>query len=142
MTINRRFLAPLSRFMSRKGQCAHFCSYNGSNIVGEYHVLKTYFKTVVKQKNVHDFLTIRDINWHFIPPIAPHFSGLQKRAVISAIKQLLSVSKGVLLTFDETRTLLCKVEAVLNFEPLSSFYSVSTISILFYLIFYYLFHDV
>ncbi|CAI6362765.1 unnamed protein product [Macrosiphum euphorbiae] len=73
----------------------------------------------VNSNKVHDFLTMREIKWHFIPPASPHFGGLWESAVKSAKKHLLRVSKGVLLTFDETRTLLCQIEAALNSRPLS-----------------------
>lgn len=68
---------------------------------------------------VHDFITMRDITWHIIPPAAPHFGGLWESTVKSAKKHLLWVSKGILLTFNETRTLLCQIEAALNSSPLS-----------------------
>jgi len=53
------------------------------------------------------------------PPASLHFGGLWKSAVKSAKRHLLRVSKRVLLTFDETRTLLCQIEAALNSRPLS-----------------------
>ncbi|CAI6371621.1 unnamed protein product [Macrosiphum euphorbiae] len=62
---------------------------------------------------------MREITWHFIPPASPHFGGLWESAVKSAKRHLLRVSKGVLLIFDETRTLLCQIEAALNSRPLS-----------------------
>ncbi|CAI6373964.1 unnamed protein product [Macrosiphum euphorbiae] len=113
------FLAALSRFMSRRGQCTDLHSDNGTNFVGADRTLKTYFKATVNSNKVHDFLTMREIKWHFIPPASPHFGGLWESAVKSAKKHLLRVSKGVLLTFDETRTLLCQIEAALNSRPLS-----------------------
>ncbi|XP_060845431.1 uncharacterized protein LOC132925016 [Rhopalosiphum padi] len=113
------FLAALSRFMSRRGQCRDLHSDNDTNFVGADRILKTYFKATVNSNKVHDFLTMRDITWHFIPPAAPHFGGLWESAVKSAKRHLLRVSKGVLLTFDETRTLLCQIEAALNSRPLS-----------------------
>jgi hypothetical protein len=114
------FLAALSRFMSRRGQCRDLHSFNGTNFVGADRILKTYFKATVNSNKAHDFLTMREITWHFISPAAPHFGGLWESAVKSAKSHLLRVSKGVLLTFDETRTLLYQIEAALNSRPLSS----------------------
>lgn len=91
----------------------------GTNFVGVDRTLKTYFKAVVNSNKVHDFLTMREITWYFIPPASPHFGGLWESAVKSAKRHLLRVSKGVLLIFDETRTLLCQIEAALNSRPLS-----------------------
>ncbi|XP_016659690.1 uncharacterized protein LOC107883680 [Acyrthosiphon pisum] len=113
------FLAALSRFMSRRGQCMDLHSDNGTNFVGADRTLKTYFKATVNSNKVHDFLTMGETTWHFITPASPHFRGLWESAVKSAKKHLLRVSKGVLLTFDETRTLLCQIEAALNSRPLS-----------------------
>lgn len=104
--------------MSRRGQCENLHSDNGTNFVGADRILKTYFKTTAKSKNVHDFLTMREITWHFIPPAAPYFGGLWESAVKSAKKHLVRMSKGVLLTFEETTTLLCQIEAVLNSRPM------------------------
>ncbi|XP_022183192.1 uncharacterized protein LOC111042803 [Myzus persicae] len=64
-------------------------------------------------------LSSRGIDWHFIPPSAPHFGGIWEAAVKSAKKHLLLVAKGVMMTFYETTTLLCRIEAVLNSWPLT-----------------------
>lgn len=72
-----------------------------------------------KSNKVHNFLNSRGIDWHFIPPSAPHFGGIWEAAVKSAKKHLLLVAKGVMMTFYETTTLLCRIEAVLNSWPLT-----------------------
>eukprot|EP00102_Acyrthosiphon_pisum_P012037 XP_008181027.1 PREDICTED: uncharacterized protein LOC103308777 [Acyrthosiphon pisum] len=113
------FLATLSRFMARRGQCTNLFSDNGSNFVGASRVLKTYFQQLRNSKQFNDFLTIQEIKWSFIPPSAPHFGGLWESAVKSAKKLLIRVTNGVLLTYDETTTLLCKIEASLNSRPLT-----------------------
>jgi len=113
------FIATLSRFMARRGQCSTLYSDNGTNFVGAYRILQKQFKDYAKDKSVNDYLSSNSIQWQFIPPSAPHFGGLWEAAVKSAKKHMLSVSKGVLLTYDETTTLLCKVEAALNSRPLT-----------------------
>lgn len=112
------FLIALSRFMSRRAQRENLHSDNGTNFVGAERTLKAYFKATAKNKNVRDFLTMRGIKWHLIPPAAPHFGELWESTVKSPKRHLVRISKGVLLTFEETATLLCQVETALNSQPL------------------------
>ncbi|XP_025192641.1 uncharacterized protein LOC112592702 [Melanaphis sacchari] len=113
------FLATLSRFMARRGQVSVLYSDNGTNFVGANRILQSQFKAHVKDKSVNNFLNSNAIQWKFIPPAAPHFGGLWEASVQSAKRHLYRVSKGILLTYDETTTLLCKVEAALNSRPLT-----------------------
>lgn len=113
------FLATLSRFMARRGQVSVLYSDNGTNFVGANRKLQSQFKGYIKDKSVDKFLSSNAIQWKFIPAAAPHFGGLWEAAVQSAKRHLYRVSKGVLLTYDETTTLLCKVEAALNSRPLA-----------------------
>lgn len=71
------------------------------------------------KKTEHDFFIENEIEWHFIPPAAPHFGGLWEAAVKSAKRLLIKVTKAVLLTNEELTILLCKIEAVLNSRPLT-----------------------
>jgi len=59
------------------------------------------------------------VTWHFNPPSAPHFGGIWEAAVKSAKTHLIKLTNNVLLTFEETTTLLCRIEAVLNSRPLT-----------------------
>ncbi|CAI6342683.1 unnamed protein product [Macrosiphum euphorbiae] len=113
------FLSTLSRFMARRGQCRELFSDNGTNFVGADRILRMHIQDCQKTTKVHNFLSSRGIDWHFIPPSAPHFGGIWEAAVKSAKKHLLRVSKGVMMTYDETTTLLCRIEAVLNSRPLT-----------------------
>jgi hypothetical protein len=113
------FLAALSRFMSRRGQCSQLYSDNGTNFIGANRILQTQFKEYKKNKTINEYLSSRSIVWHFIPPSTPHFGGLWEAAVQSAKRHLLRVTKGVLLTYDETTTLLCKIGAALNSRPMT-----------------------
>lgn len=109
------FLAALKRFMSRRGQCLHITSDNGTNFVGAHKELQAYFKS----NKVQDSLSTMGIEWHFIPPGTPHFGGLWEAAVKSAKRLLYKVTNGALFSYEETTTFLCQVEAILNSRPLT-----------------------
>lgn len=113
------FFATLSRFMARRGQCSQLYSDNGTNFIGANRILKSCFEEFRRNKNISDVLIMKEIQWHFIPHAAPHFGGLWEAAVQSAKKHLLRVSKDAMLKYDETITLLCKIEAALNSRPLT-----------------------
>lgn len=113
------FISTLSRFMARRGQCRELFSDNGINFVGANRILQNHTQEVKNNEKVNKFMTNLNIEWHFIPPASPHFGGIWEAAVKSAKKHLLKVSKGVMLTFDETTTLLCRIEAALNSRPLT-----------------------
>lgn len=113
------FLASLDRFMSRRGQCAHFYSDNGTNFIGAHKVLRAYFENKSGRPSVHDVVATRGIEWHFNPPASPHFGGLWEAAVKSAKKHLFKVTNSALLNFEETTTLLCRIESILNSRPLT-----------------------
>ncbi|XP_050546152.1 uncharacterized protein LOC126908281 [Daktulosphaira vitifoliae] len=112
------FLAVFNRFIARRGQCSDLFSDNGTGFVGANRILQNQFLALQKCKKLSDFLLNLNITWHFIPPSAPHFGGLWEAAVQSAKRHLLKVTKGVMLKYDETVTLLCEIEAVLNSRPL------------------------
>lgn len=114
------FLAALTRFMARRGLCSHIHSDNGTNFVGASKVLRNYFQKSKGVQSVVDVLANQGVQWHFIPPSAPHFGGLWEAAVKSAKHHLLKVTRGSLLDSEKMNTLLCKIEAILNSRPLTS----------------------
>jgi len=87
--------------------------------VGANKVLHSYFQRVEGQRTIEESLSDLKIQWHFIPPSAPHFGGLWEAAVKLAKKHLLKINTVGLLTFEEMNTLFCHVEAVLNSHPIS-----------------------
>jgi len=113
------FMAALFRFMSRRGQCAHMYSDNGTNFVGADKELTSYFKIISGKRSIQESVTDYGIQWHFIPPAAPHFGGLWEAAVKSTKAHLIKMSGSALLNFEEMATLLCRIEAVLNSRPLT-----------------------
>jgi len=113
------FLASLDRFMARRGQCGHFYSDNGTNFIGAYKILQTYFKNEPGKPSVLDATANKGIEWHFNPPSSPHFGGLWEAAVKSAKRHLIKITNSALLNFEETATLLCRIESILNSRPLT-----------------------
>ena len=89
------------------GSPAHLYSDNGTNFKGA--------EAKLSKGKISTTLSPRGIEWHFIPPYAPHFGGawerLQVRSVKAALKAILKeqyVSEAVL------RTALIEVEAVIS----------------------------
>lgn len=113
------FLATLTRFMSRRGQCKHLFSDNGTNFVGANRKLIAQIQDIAKTHATSVFLTERSIQWHFIPPAAPHFGGLWEAAVRSAKQHLTKLSINATFTYEEATTLLCGIEGVLNSRPMT-----------------------
>jgi len=113
------FMAALFRFMARRGQCSHIYSDNGTNFVGAEKELSSYFKVLPGKRSIQEMVSDHGIQWHFIPPAAPHFGGLWEAAVKSAKTHLIRMSGSALLNFEEMATLLCRIEAVLNNRPLT-----------------------
>nr|XP_012136214.1 PREDICTED: uncharacterized protein LOC105661951 [Megachile rotundata] len=65
------------------------------------------------------FLSGKMIQWHLIPPQAPHFGGLWESAVRSTKSHLNKVIGKQKLTYEELYTLLAQIESCLNSRPLS-----------------------
>ncbi len=112
------FLAALRRFVSRRGRCAHIYSDCGTNFVGAERELKNYLLSIGTNRSIADKLTNDGIQWHFLPPGAPHQGGLWEAGVKSAKHHLRRIIGSLTFTKEQFGTLLCEVEAVLNSRPL------------------------
>ncbi|XP_038121615.1 uncharacterized protein LOC119770569 [Culex quinquefasciatus] len=94
-----KFLQALRRFVARRGKPADMHEKHHEHIQHE--------------------CSQEGINWHFIPPGAPHFGGLWEAAVKSAKKHLLRVVGQSSISHEDYITLLAQVEACLNSRPLT-----------------------
>lgn len=71
------------------------------------------------QETIVSTATSKGINFHFIPPRAPHFGGLWEAAVKSAKHLLLRSVAAASLTQEELQTIVVEIEAILNSRPLT-----------------------
>ncbi len=115
------FLATFKRFVARRGCPSAMFSDNGTNFVGAREEIRE-LQRLIESREVRDgitsFASSHGIEWHHIPPRAPHFGGLWEAAVKSMKTLLRKNIKPHPLRFDELYTLLTEIEAVLNSRPL------------------------
>lgn len=77
------FVAALKRFIARRGICRHIYSDNGSNFIGANNELTEIHEVLQKDGKVRQCLTEKEVSWHFMPALSPHFGGLWEAAVKS-----------------------------------------------------------
>ena len=100
------FISCLRRFIARRGSPQKIFSDNGTNFVaGERELRKCA-----------EF----EIEWHFIPPSAPHMGGVWER-LVGVVKRVLKAVLGTALRLTDEifATALCEVEAIVNGRPLT-----------------------
>lgn len=114
------FIAALHRFISRRGVPSDIYSDNGTNFVGANKMLELKSKQEEAEYNeaIYKEFQKQQIEWHFIPPLSPHFGGLWEAAVKSMKTHLKKAIGDSTLTFEELTTLLNQIEASLNSRPL------------------------
>ena len=116
------FMATLRRFTARRGCPAEIYSDNETNFLGareEIRELQKFTESKKTKEAITNFTTSNQIQWHHIPPRAPHFGGLWEAAV-KAMKVLLRKNlQPHALKYDELYTLLTEVESILNSRPLA-----------------------
>ncbi|XP_071643026.1 uncharacterized protein [Temnothorax longispinosus] len=109
------FIGALKRFISRRGKVVNMYSDNGLNFRGADNEMQDLFQSPDLQHAAAE----ERLNWHFIPPRAPHFGGLWEAAVRSMKQQLTKTIEDASLTVVEIMTVLAQVEAILNSRPLT-----------------------
>ncbi|XP_070853475.1 uncharacterized protein [Drosophila suzukii] len=115
------FLAALRRFISLRGKCSKIYSDNGTNFIGAKRSLNEMQELLASQRHkdiVTSTLADDGIQWVLIPPRAPHWGGKWESAVRCVKLHLRRVTGNSTLTFEQMRTLLAQISAVINSRPL------------------------
>ena len=113
------FIAALKRFMARRGLCSNIYSDNGTTFVGaSSHLSKDAIQATKANSIIKELLSNDKIQWHFIPPLTPHFGGLWEAGVKSTKYHLKRILGNHLLTYEEFSTVLTQIEGCLNSRPL------------------------
>ncbi|CAK1588736.1 unnamed protein product [Parnassius mnemosyne] len=114
---SNNYLSALRRFISRRGKPKHIYSDNGTSFVGAYNEIGRFIKD--NCNSLSENLAQENINFHFIPPQAPHFGGLWEAGVKSIKYHLRRILGNCNLTYEELNTVLVQIEGVLNSRPLT-----------------------
>ncbi|XP_070075755.1 uncharacterized protein [Drosophila takahashii] len=115
------FLAALRRFISLRGKCSKIYSDNGTNFIGAKRSLDEMQELLSSQTHkdtVSSTLADDGIQWVLIPPRAPHWGGKWESAVRCVKLHLRRITGNSTLTFEQMRTLLAQISAVINSRPL------------------------
>jgi hypothetical protein len=116
------FLNAFKRFISRRGRPSDISSDNGLNFVGAQRQLTELYNILNNEESKQKIISNANnerINWHFIPPRAPHMGGLWEAAVKAAKFHIKRIIGEASLRHDEFLTLLSQIEAILNSRPIT-----------------------
>lgn len=111
------FLNAFFRIASRRGLPEDVVCDNGTNFVGGGNELKD-LEALNKKKIQHATLSY-GVNWHFNPPLAPHFSGVHEIMIKAAKKAIYVILNCADITDEELLSAVVGAEGLMNSRPLT-----------------------
>ena len=112
------FMNAFYRMVNRRGLPKEMISDNGTNFVGADRELQELVAMLDTSKISEDGAN-KGIQWHFNPPLAPHFGGVHEIMIKAAKRAAFAVLKGADVTDEELITAFTGVEALLNSRRLT-----------------------
>ena len=113
------FLCAFKRFIARRGCPRKVFSDNGGNFVaGERELRKAFAHNA--RRTLAPYSSMRDIEWQFNPPAAPHMGGVWER-MVGVFKRVFKgiISPSTRLTDEILSTVFSEVESIVNGRPLT-----------------------
>ena len=108
------FLRSLMRFIARRGRPEKIYSDNGRTFVA----VAKWLKAVMADKKVHDFLSLKRIQWQFNLSKSPWWGGHFERMVGIVKGSLYKTLGNGFLTWTELEEVVLDVEVAVNRRPL------------------------
>jgi transposase InsO family protein len=113
-----QMIMALMRFINRRGRPEDMHSDNGTNFIGADNELKKSLQQM-NQQEITTALAVKGIQWHFIPPSAPHMGGSWERLVQLVKRTLKRLLKEKAPKEFTLLTLFSEVENIVNSRPLT-----------------------
>ena len=118
------FINALRRFIARRGFPKLILSDNGSQMMLAKKLLESEHINLPDEDPEFLMYCARNrIKWHCITPLSPFKGGVYERMVAICKKSLKGALGRKLLSFEQLRTILTEVEAVVNTRPITFVYS-------------------
>jgi transposase InsO family protein len=108
----------IRRMVSRRGTVRKMFSDNGTNLRGADRELRQAIEEL-DDTELYDELANERMEWHFIPPAAPHMGGAWERMIGTVKRALLTVMAQRKLTDEILLTVFAEVENIVNSRPLT-----------------------
>ena len=116
------FLNAFFRMASRRGMPAEVLTDNGTNFVGGNNELEQLVKELDQEKiqRVTGVYGVEwEFEWHFQPPVAPHFSGVHEALIKAAKKSIYAILGNADINDEELQSAIVGAEGLLNSRPLT-----------------------
>ncbi|XP_045033882.1 uncharacterized protein LOC123475353 [Daphnia magna] len=111
-------LIAFASFTARRGRRSVVYSDNGTQIVAGDKAIQQGIERL-KEQNIVGQMVKQEIEWHFSPPLAPHFGGVWESLVKSAKVALEAIVESSPLTEELLRGFVIQAESLLNGRPLT-----------------------
>ena len=113
------FLNAFVRMAARRGWPTKVLSENGTNFVGADKEIKELVSQLDHDR-IQRVTSTQGVDWHFNPPLAPHFGGVFESMIKSAKRAICCVLKEADINDEELETTFVGVESLMNSRPLTA----------------------
>ena len=113
------FLNAFVRMAAQRGWPTKVLSDNGTNFIGADKEIKELVSQLDHDR-IQRMTSNHGVDWHFNPPLAPHFGGVFESMIKSAKRAISCVLKEADINDEELQTTFVGVESLMNSRPLTA----------------------